>query len=291
MNLRSRLLALMGVFSILATILIGVASYKLIEQNVIEEARQKGKMIFNYIMASRKYFKEQQRPLILELVEQNRFYPELMSGFVISRGVWDEFKDNAGGILFKQATLDPLHHENLADAQEQGLIETFRRNSDLTHLEGVITKGNTTYYYMARPVRVESKGCLRCHGDPNTAPKDQIEIYGTETGYHWKMGDTVSAYLVYVSISQALQQAKRSAGILFLVSLGAFFGVLLAIGYFIDRRIIEPVQYLSERAEEISAGKFLDEKVDYERNDEIGVLARSLEHLRQNLLKKPEIHS
>lgn len=288
MNLRSRLIALMGVFSILATVLIGVASYKLSEQTAIQEARKKGKMLFSYIMASRKYFKDQQRPLILELVEKNRFYPELMSGFVISRGVWDEFKNDAGGILFKQAALDPLYHENRADEQEQQLIETFRRNSDLTHLEGVVTKGTATYYYMAMPVRVESKGCLRCHGDPNTAPKDQIEIYGTENGYHWKMGDTVSAYVVYVSIKQALQQAKRSAGILFLVSMGAFFGVLLAIGYFIDRRIIEPVQYLSERAEEISVGKFLDEKVDYERNDEIGVLARALEHLRRTLLKKSE---
>ncbi|MBC8316997.1 MAG: DUF3365 domain-containing protein [Desulfobulbaceae bacterium] len=286
MGIRFKLIFIMGLFSLVATIFIGVASYKLSERNALFEARNKGQLLFDYIISYRQYFKDHQRALILELVEENRFYPELMSGFVATRGIWDIFETKNSDYHFKQATIDPLYEKNRADVSELSIINAFQQRSDLKEMEGVIEKGNEKFFYMAYPIKVESKKCLRCHGDPMDAPKDQIEIYGTESGYNWKLGETVSAYIVYVSIQKAMQEAKRSAGILFLVGVGSFFMVLLAVALFMDRSIIKPVEYLSDRTEEIIHGKFLDESIQHQTNDEIGVLARVIEHLRLNKIKR-----
>ncbi|MCB2183697.1 MAG: DUF3365 domain-containing protein [Desulfobulbaceae bacterium] len=286
MGIRARLVFIMGVFSLIATLIIGGATYKLTERNAIIEARQKGQLLFNYIVSSRKYFKNYQRALVLELVEEDRFYPELMSGFVVNRGIWDVFKENHQGYNFKQATLDPLFPANKADKDEVRIIDAFRKRSDLKKQEGLVEKNGEKLFYLAFPIKVDNKGCLRCHGDPLNAPKDQIEIYGTENGYNWKYGDTVSAYVIYVSIHEAIKDAKRTAGILFLIGIGCFFLALLAMGFFLDRHVIQPIEYLSDRTEEISRGENLGESFRHKANDEIGVLAHAIEHLRLVMIRK-----
>lgn len=282
MGIRSRLILIMGLFSLVATLFIGFASYKLSERNALIEAKNKGQLLFDYIVSYRQYFKEHQRALILELVEENRFYPELMSGFVATRGIWDVFKTRNNEYHFKQATVDPLYEKNRADDNELNIIKSFQKHSNVKEMEGVIERDDGKYFYMAFPIKVNSKKCLRCHGDPMDAPKDQIEIYGTESGYGWKFGETVSTYIIYVSIQKALQDAKKTAGILFLVGIGSFFIVLVGVALFMSKSIIQPVEYLSDRTEEIIQGKYLDEEIKYQSNDEIGVLARVIDHFRVN---------
>lgn len=285
MSLRSRFLFIMGALCTIAIILIGIASYKFSKQNAIKEAKNKGQIIFNYILAGRQYFKDEQRPLIMELVEEDRFYPELMSGFVVTRGTWEIFSKKLPGYKFKQATIDPLWPPNKADKDELEIIRHFQQNPELKKQEGLFTKGEEEYYYFAKPLKIDSKKCLRCHGDPLNAPKDQIEIYGSETGYHWKLGDTVSAFIVYVPLKQALASAFRTA--LFLISIGAicFLLVLLVIWFFLDRRVVAPIIELSGRTEEISVGKNLAQGVETRTDDEIGLLAVGIDRLRISMLK------
>jgi HAMP domain-containing protein len=285
MGIRPRIIVIMGIFSLIATLIIGTASYKLTERNAIIEAKNKGQLLFHYILAYSQYFKSEQRALIMELVEEDRFYPELMSGFVVTRGIWDVFQKENKGYEFKQATLNPLYQPNKADSDEVRMIDTFRESPDLKMMEGVIDKNGEKFFFLAYPIKIDAKECLQCHGDPTNAPRDQIEIYGTENGYHWQYGDTVSAYIIYVSIQGALASAKRMAGMLFLVGIGCFFLALLAMALFLDRSVIQPIEYLSDRIEEISQGKNLQESFKHEVDDEIGILARAIEHLRLSMIR------
>ncbi len=196
MVIRTRLMLFMGILSIIVTLVVGFASYKFSEQNAIREAKSKGQIIFNFIYSYREYFKDTQKALILELVEDDRFYPELMSGFVVTRGIWDVFKGHLTGYRFKQATLDPLYPPNKADKEELAMIGRFRSDPSLKQLEGIVKAQGEKFFYMAKPIKIEKKGCLRCHGDPMNAPKDQIEIYGTSNGYNWTHGETVAAFVV-----------------------------------------------------------------------------------------------
>ncbi len=285
MGIRSRFMIILAVIFGTATVLIGVASYKFSERSALAEARSKGDLIFNYILANRDFYRGKQQPLIMEVFEKDRFYPELMSDFVLTRGTFDIFKGKLGGYDFKQATLNPLHQPNKADQWERELIATFAKDPALKAREGLMEKNGESFFYMANPIRVSEKDCLRCHGDVTDAPKDQVEIYGTENGYGWKMGETVGAYVVYVSVEKALAEARKGAMVLYLIGAGCLLVALVGIWIFMDRFIVNPIVQLSGKAEEISLGKNIEEGVGIKRNDEIGALASAIERLRMSMVR------
>ena len=63
-------------------------------------------------------------------------------------------------------------------------------------------------------------------------------------------------------------------------------GARIGMGFFLDRSVIQPIEYLSDRTEEISQGKNLGESFKHDKNDEIGVLAHAIEHLRRTMIRK-----
>ncbi|HIJ78657.1 MAG: DUF3365 domain-containing protein [Desulfobulbaceae bacterium] len=285
MGIRSRFIVIMAIIFGLATLMIGIASYKFSVQNAMTEAKSKGHLIFSYILANREFYVKHQRPLIMEVFEKDRFYPELMSGFVLTRGTFDIFKKNLVGYDFKQATVDPLYPPNKANSQELELVDMFRANPALKDYEGTMERNGETFFYLAKPIKVEGKGCLRCHGDVADAPKDQIEIYGTENGYNWKVGDTVAAYVVYVSVQEALVAAKKTAIVLYMIGSGCLLVALIGLWVFMDRFVVNPLVSLSVKAEDISMGRNLEEPVGVKQNDEIGALANAIERLRMSMVR------
>ncbi|MBU0728595.1 MAG: DUF3365 domain-containing protein [Proteobacteria bacterium] len=285
-GVRPKFIALLGGLGLAALLVIGIASYKFSMQAAMNEAKTKGELIANYIFSARKYFHDTQRPLINELLEKDRFYPELMSEFVVAKETWEIFKESLPGYEFKQATINPLQPDNKADEAEARIINTFRDNAGLTKQEGILSKNDEKYYYLAKPIRIDSKDCLDCHGDPGDAPKDQVVLYGEEGGYNWKMGETISADIVYIPIKQALSSVKTNA-LMILLSGGSVLVVALFIVWvFLNNRIVMPIVRLSNRAKEISLGKNLEEEIDLrDAKDEIGSLAQAIDRLRVSMHK------
>ena len=285
MGIRMRSILVMGILGIIAIVVIGVTSYKLSVNNAIDEARIKSNIILNYAMATKNYMKEVQKPLVTELIEADRFYPELMSGFVAARGTFELFHKSYPGYIFKQATIDPLNPYNKADREEQALIEDFRSDTTVKSSEGHTMKNGEEVFYFAQPIRVDSKNCLNCHGDPAKAPKDQIEIYGSEAGYNWKMNDTVAAFMIYIPTAKAMAAAKKLSMTLMLIGAGGIILILLIIWVFLDRTVVLPIVHLAERTESFSLGENLDEPIVRNSKDEIGTLAHAIERLRISLSK------
>jgi len=284
MKLRSHFLLVIGTLAILAIGLMGVASYQFNKQNALREAKEKGQIIFNYMLSSRDFFKDEQRPLIMELIEKERFYPELMSGFVVTRGTWEKFRKLMPDYKLKQATIDPLWPDNKADTDELEIIRFFQENPESKTTEGLLSKNGEQFYYFAEPKKVSAKGCLRCHGDPLDAPKDQAMIYGSENGYNWKLGETVSVFIVYIPIKNALAAATKTTQLIVGVGAGCVLFVLLLIWMFMNNRVVVPIMKLSKRAEEISLGENLAETLQVERKNEIGILTESIDRLRISML-------
>ncbi len=285
MGIRMRSILVMGILGLLAIAAIGITSYKLSVNNALSEAKIKSSIILNYAMATKKYMKQVQRPLVKELIESDRFYPELMSGFVTARGTFELFKESSPDYTFKQATLDPLNPSNKADQDEIGFIKTFAQNPKLKSAEGRITKSGTDLFYFAQPIKVGNTGCLTCHGDPYDAPKDQVEIYGTETGYNWNLDDTVAAFVVYIPTESALAAAKQLSLTLVGIGAGGIFLILLILWFFLDRSVVLPIVQLAHRTESFSLGENLDDPITKKSNDEIGKLAQAIERLRISLVK------
>ena len=285
MGIRMRSILVMGILGLLAIAVIGITSYKLSVSNALNEAKIKSKIILNYAMATKSYMKEVQKPLVQELIEKDRFYPELMSGFVSARGTFELFKKSSPEYIFKQATLDPLNPSNMADSDEVRFIREFDQNSALKSSEGRISKDGTDMFYFAQPIKVSSSKCLICHGDPYDAPKDQLEIYGDTTGYNWTMNDTVAAFVVYIPTKAAIVAAKKLSLTLIMVGSGGIILILLVLWFFLDRSVVLPITQLAKRTENFSLGEDLDSPITGKSNDEIGTLAQAIERLRISLVK------
>ena len=285
MGLRIKFILVLLIICLTGTTAIGFVSYKLSEKAAIDEAKDKGQLIFNYIVATRKFFKNYQFPLVHELVGRDRFIPEIMSGFSVTRGIWDKFGKEQKDYIFKQATLDPLYPPNKADPQEIAIINKFDRNKHLKTLEGVMQKGNERFFYLAYPIMVDAKGCLRCHGDPANAPQDQIRLYGTDNGYNWKLDKVVSSFVIYVSVDHALEHAKRDALIIFGAVGGAMLFALILLGGILDRTIVKRIESLSSHAVALSFGEGLNNQLEYHERDEIGSMTHGIERLRNSLAR------
>jgi len=285
MSIRIRFLLLMGVLSVLAIVGIAFASYQFSLNNAVEEAKSKGHIVFDYLDSSRLYFKNHQRPKVFEILPRGQFIPELISGFTLTRGVSDEFHKKNPDFVFKQATIDPLHLDNKADKDDLKIIDTFQKDQAKTFDEGTVTRNGQAYYFFAKPIKIESPNCLRCHGDPSTAPPEQIETYGSEHGYNWTLGDIASAYIVYVPLQKAIAQAKKSAINLVAIGAGSILIMMLVLWVFFSMYVIKPVTMLEQRATEISLGKNLSEPIATPSNDEIGSLGRSVDRLRISVEK------
>jgi HAMP domain-containing protein len=287
MGIRARFGLIIGIIGLIALATISTSSYWFSLKNAKIEAARKAEIIANYQQATRLNFLHNQRPLINELIEQDRFYPELMSGFALSRMINELFKKSQPGYTVKDACLNPLRPSNMADKHEQEIISTFQ-TSGSKFQTGMVEKNGKTFFFRAKPVPVK-KGCLSCHGDPLDAAKDQVAIYGEEQGYNWKAGEINSAFIIYIPFDEVLAEAQSNALKVFLVGVGLMIFCFVVFSVTIYKYIVEPVVRLSARAEEISLGKKLDETVSHDKSDEIGALATSINRLRisiERMLKR-----
>jgi HAMP domain-containing protein len=284
MSIRVRFIVIIGVLSLVASIFLAYVSYQFSVKNAMADARTQGAIVFNMIDSSRMYFKKSQRPLVFELVEEDRFYPEIMSGFVMTRGVWEIFEKRFPGYKYKQATIDPLFPPNKADDAEIKLIKMFEDKKGTKNTEGIMTKSGKQYYYFARPITVGEK-CLRCHGTPDEAPKDQVEIYGTDSGYDWHKGQIVSTSIVYVPLDSAMAAAKKSATSLFAMGSAGIVLLMGVIWFFLSRGVVVPLAKLQQKTTQISLGKELNDDIGVNSKDEIGDLAKAIDRLRISTAK------
>ena len=286
MGIRMRSILVMGILGLLAIGVLGFTSYRLSVNNALAEAEIKSDLVMNYAMASREFTRVAQSPLVRQLVEPDRFYPEIMSGFATARGIYEQFEKLYPGYIFRQATLDPIHPVNKADAQEVEIIQRFDEDRSLEVQKGRMVRNGKEVFYTATPFSVQHQNCLVCHGDPADAPKDQIEIYGADSGgYWWEMDEMVAAFIVYVPVADAIASARSMSLTLVLYGAGGIIVMLVVIGWFLNRDVVTPIVRLAERAEDFSLGENLDEPIDKNATGEVGVLAHSIERLRISLNK------
>jgi len=277
MTIKIRFMILTGILSLSAVLIMAFVSYQSSVNNAMAEAKYPGRLIFNFITSSQLYL-------------ENNKHPKIKSGFVLSHGVWEELQKKVPGYIFKQATVNPLYLPNKADQKELQLIDKFRRNSTLNNDEGIIKKNGEPFFYLATPIRV-SEDCLECHGNPNNAPQEQVDLYGKENGYNWTVGDTISADIVYVPLKEPLQKARKNAFYLLLFSSVGIILVMLIVGFFFNHYVVRPVTMLESRATEISLGKNIDASIATNTKDEIGSLARAVDLLRISVKTMLKMHN
>jgi hypothetical protein len=163
----------------------------------LEEAKKTADGFLLTHRALRRYIEDVQKPEVYRLKEEGRLYrgyfsPKLMSSTYIARNVKkkqdvEREKANYESLYYKLAATNPRNPVNRADKWERDVLARFNTGRARRH-DAVIKRDGKEYLYVAIPLGKNEASCMRCHGDPDNAPKELIERYGKKAGFFEKAG-------------------------------------------------------------------------------------------------------
>jgi methyl-accepting chemotaxis protein len=260
--------------------------YYFFRQNAMREVADKAAITMQSMESLRKYVGKELRPMVTRELP-GKFIVEGASGFYVLRKVSYNLQEVQPNYIYKQASDNPLAKENRADFYETTLLVEFGRNPKLKELTGIRNDTPEPLYYIARPVVVDRDECMKCHGNVNNAPKEQVERYGAASGYNYAMNSVVGANIIYVPASVPMAIAKRSTIIVAVAFTVLFFLIFIIINILIRRSILHPIERFVRSAEQVSKGKF-DNTFDVDTEDELKTLADAFSRLKTSIVMMME---
>jgi diguanylate cyclase (GGDEF)-like protein len=210
-----------------------VVSFKL-NQNAIQEAEsQLSKYLLSY-SSVRQLIQIYHKPEVYRLVEKGFLYPEYFSPNLLSStysatsyiGLLNQKLIETGEpeVLFKLASDNPRNPANQADEYELNLLQSMRKG-EIREFKELLQTGDGEIYFYAIPSQVNEERCLRCHGLPEDAPKEMIEIYGSTRGFYEDAGNLRALISMRLPMRTYYEKADRS---FWLIASGLFV-ILLAL--------------------------------------------------------------
>jgi len=286
MRLRKRFTVIMLIVYVVSLPVIVGVSYLVLRENAKRQILEEANLMLAAMEAARGYTAEVLRPTLTKLLP-GKFVIEGMSATRVAYGIQERIRKRLPRYKFKEATENPLNLTNQADEFELQKIKQFRKGILKKEWRGYKKAADGEYYVIMRPVRVKA-GCLRCHGDPDMAPPEVRERYGTSHGYGWKVNEIVTVNSVYVPT----EEAKRAAVRALITFAGVYSGMFLIIMIIIDRiiisSIIRPIEEFVDTANAISKGHF-DREFHVDTQDEIKLLADAFTRMKISLQKAMDI--
>ncbi|MEN8211966.1 MAG: DUF3365 domain-containing protein, partial [Thermodesulfobacteriota bacterium] len=206
---------------------------------------QRSRMLLAQSNAVQDYVKTVLRPEMFDSLPEDRFILKAMSSSYISREVMARLniKDDQP-YHYRRVSKKPRNPESTPDEFEAGLIARFDRNRDLTIWEDDAMVKNVEYHIVARPV-VFKDSCMHCHGVPEDAPVELLEIYGDKNGFHYTPGEVGGVVVAGFPVELIKGPAKKVTSqylSFYLVGILLFAGL---ISLFFDRLVMKNLQNLT----------------------------------------------
>lgn len=234
---------LLAVFAVAYGVLVAFY-YAKTQAYVLEEAQNSALDALVSHKAVHRYVAEVQRPEIYRLKEEGALYqgyfsPKVMSFTYIARSVKELLnaereKIGLPPIYFKLAADNPRNPVNQADAFELALLK--RMNSgEVREIREVVETDGVSLLHVALPVDRSSVGCLKCHGDPQDAPAELLDQYGSERGFYEKPDSIRALISIRIPLAATMQTANQVAGLLSLISLLLMTAIYGLVHFFVLR--------------------------------------------------------
>jgi HAMP domain-containing protein len=283
-KLGAKLNLILGLVFLIVVGINGLILSQILQQNAERDITSRASLLIETMGAVRDYTSDQINPELAPRLETgDQFLPQTVPGYS-AREVFENLRkrEQYNDFFYKEATLNPTNLRDKADKFEVEVVNKFRQQSQVKEQSGFRSFPGGDIFYVARPIAVTKDACLRCHSTPDAAPKSQLTSYGSDNGFGWKLNEIVGAKIVSVPASKILADARR----LQLIVIGILLiGCLLAIvilNLFLKYAIIKPITRMSQWSKQVSTGS-IESEFKHSANDEIGVLANSLNRLKVSL--------
>ena len=262
----------------------GLTLSKILGDNAKDKVASQAFLLLETMGSVRDYTATQVNPeLAPRLEKEDWFLPQTVPAYS-AREVFEKLRkrEQYSNFFYKEATLNPTNPRDKADPFETAVVEKFRNQSGLKQVTGFRSLPGGELFYVASPLVISEKSCLRCHSTPENAPKSQIATYGRDNGFGWQLNEIIGAKIVSVPASTVFNEARR---LQFLVigSLSIFFLLaMIMINIFLKFAVTNPLRRMAQLSKKVSTGD-MEGEFEHPVNDEIGILAASLNRMKVSL--------
>jgi diguanylate cyclase (GGDEF)-like protein/PAS domain S-box-containing protein len=257
-----------------------------LENEVRAETEFDARTIYGYMMATRRIYQKQ-------FVDSGLPVTDKTVGFLpahsFSRIAEDFSNWNDSGVIFNNVSDRPRNRGNLADRDELAAMQWFRANpKSPERLDRVVGENGRKYLLYTAPIWIEPF-CLKCHGDPESAPPSIRSGYDTAYGY--QVGDLRGVVSVKVPLEKFDTRFREIWGGQVVKSILGYAVLLLAVGLLIDRLVTRRLALLQKEVGRIAKGDY-DHRLERMANDEICDLADAFNRMgaeiqsRERMLSK-----
>jgi protein-histidine pros-kinase len=255
--------------------------------NAYYEVLEQAGLMMDSALAVRSYTVKEIRPLLTPQLETT-FPPQIVPAYAATQS-FNKLHASNPEYTYKEATLNPTNPRDRAVDWETDIISMFRNRLDLNEFIGKRETPGGRSLYLARPIRIENEACLTCHSTPAAAPKTMLARYGNANGFGWKMHEVVGAQIVSIPMGVPIAKAQSTLHLFMTVLALVFVAVLLLINLLLKLFVINPIQRMSNTANEISQGGRDVAEFEATGKDELSVLAASFNRMRRSLEKAMSI--
>ncbi|NSX53672.1 Tll0287-like domain-containing protein [Parasulfitobacter algicola] len=256
-------------------------SYWIVQESAVQDVEREINLLRANATAVRSYTLNSIDPLLSD-DNDILFLPETITSYA-ARTVFSIFRQQFPQYSYKEAALNPTNPADLPNELETSLIEQFRADPALDQLSAIVEDNGERFLTVAFPVTINQPGCLRCHGNPEFAPPAMVDLYGSENGFGWELGETVGAQIISAPMSLVDERAQETSIILSSALVAAFIIVLIATNIMLSRIVLRPVARMSQVAEQVSLGDFSIPEYAKPGRDEISSLSKSFNRMRRSL--------
>ncbi len=278
------LAAILVFFSALASTTI----YYFQKKSLEDEAYQKTELVMTAMAANRSYVREELRPRMYAELGQDAFILEAMSSSYISRKVMERFNQDLHDFIYRRVAVNARNPDYEADVREIEMIRYFADNPAIEEWQGIIEQDEHRYFMRYRPVYSE-QSCSHCHGRPEDAPKEILELYGKERGFYRDVGNVYGVISVGLPVDLNLLKIKEIALTVFMGVIPSILFLYAIISIFFNRVIAQNLNNLLN----IFRTSLKDEKRVPVRTatapvDEIRALTEMAQHMADDLQENRE---
>lgn len=283
LKLGSKLNLLLGLILLSLILSIGFILSIVLNNYAQEVVADRAVMLMETMNSVRNYTSTQIQPELSERLETEPVFLAQTVPAYSAREVFENLrgKEEYRQFFYKEATINPTNARDKADAFETDLIKSFRDGS-IEQKQGFRIIPGGELFYIARPMEIKKESCLRCHGNPSDAPASLIASYGGDNGFGWEMNEIVGAQIMSVPSSEVFQTASKLRYLVIGKIVVFLLAAIVALNLFLKYVVTKPITQMSNLSKKLSMGD-LDVEFEQKSQDEIGLLAASLNRLKVSM--------
>ncbi|WP_457572441.1 c-type heme family protein [Desulfovulcanus sp.] len=250
------------------------------------EVKDKAHLVFAQVDAVQNYVRRVLRPTMYHLLPDNKFILQAMSSSYISRQVMERISFHKDDHYYRRVAINARNQKFEPNSFELTLIKFFQKNSDQDLWEGYRKIGKNEYYLMARAVRFD-KSCMHCHGRPEDAPREIINIYGDKRGFGHRPGEIAGLDVVGLPVHSAVMHIRGASlsYALMVFAGGIFFFAVLNVLF--NRLVVHDLRKILDIFKTYFNYDYKPRRIrgKVELDDEIDEIIYATEDLAQHLIK------